>query len=65
MSNLVHGLAFGIPKFYIAPNRKINHQLINMSCNCDVKSDILGPISHHSYNSDEQVSGLFYRNRPM
>ena len=39
-SKLVHGLAFGTPKFYIAPYGKINHGLVNLSCNCDVKSDL-------------------------
>ena len=37
MSNLVHEFAFGTPKFYIAPYGKINHGLVNMSSNCDVK----------------------------
>ena len=41
MSNLVHGLAFGTPKFYIAPYDKINHGLVNLSCNCDVKSGLM------------------------
>ena len=36
-SQLEHGLAFGIPKFYIAPYDKINHGLVNLSSNCDVK----------------------------
>ena len=36
-SKIVHVLAFGIPKFYIAPYDKINHGLVNLSCNCDVK----------------------------
>ena len=39
-SNIVHGLAFGTPKNYIAPYDKINHGLVNLSCNCDVKSGI-------------------------
>ena len=39
-SQLVHGLAFGIPKFYIAPYDKINHGLVNLSSNCDVKSGL-------------------------
>ena len=29
-SKLVHGLALGIPKFYIAPYAKINHALVNL-----------------------------------
>ena len=37
---VVHGLAFGIPKFYIAPYDKINHRLVNLSSNCDVKSGL-------------------------
>ena len=40
MSNLVHGLAFGTPKFYIAPYGKINYRLFNMSSNCDLKSGL-------------------------
>ena len=35
---LVRGLAFGTPKFYIAPYDKINHELVNLSYNCDLKS---------------------------
>ena len=34
---LVHGLAFGTLKFYIAHYDKINHRLVNLSYNCDVK----------------------------
>ena len=30
-SKLVHGLAFGTPKFYIAPYDIINHWLVNLS----------------------------------
>ena len=37
---IVHGLAFGTPKFYIAPYGKINHGLVNLSYNCDVKSGL-------------------------
>ena len=36
-SNLAHGLAFRTPIFYIAPYSKINHRLVNLSCNCDMK----------------------------
>ena len=43
-SNLVRELAFGTPKFYIAPYDKINHGLVNMSSNCDVKSGLRGAI---------------------
>ena len=39
-SNLVHGLAFGTPKFYIAPYGKIKHELVKLSSNCDVKSGL-------------------------
>ena len=39
-SKLVHVLAFGTPKFYIAPYDKIKHKLVNLSSNCDVKSDL-------------------------
>ena len=41
-SKLVHVLAFGTPKFYIAPYDKIKHQLVNLSSNCDVKSGLSG-----------------------
>ena len=40
-------LAFGIPKFYIAPYDKIKHELVKVSSNCDVKS---GLRSHPSIN---------------
>ena len=39
-SKLVHVLAFGTPKFYIAPYDKIKHKLVNLSSNCDVKSGL-------------------------
>ena len=39
-SKLVHGLAFGTPKFYIATYGKLNHGLVNQSSNCDVKSGL-------------------------
>ena len=39
-SKLVRELAFGTPKFYIAPYDKINHRLVNTSYNCDVKSGL-------------------------
>ena len=39
-SNLVHGLAFGTPKLYIAPCGKTNHELISLSYYCDVKSGL-------------------------
>ena len=39
-SKLVCELAFGTPKFYIVPYNKINHGLVNMSSNCDVKSGL-------------------------
>ena len=37
-SKLVHGLAFGTSKFYLAAYGKINTGLVNQSSNCDVKS---------------------------
>ena len=37
-SKLVHGLAFGTPKFYIVPYDKINRCFVNLSHNCNVKS---------------------------
>ena len=39
-SKLVHVLAFGTPKFYIAPYDKIKHELFNLSSNCGVKSGL-------------------------
>ena len=39
-SKLVHVLAFGTPKFYIAPYDKIKYELVNLSSNCDVKSGL-------------------------
>ena len=39
-SKLVHGLAFGTSKFYIAPYGKIKHGLVSLSSNYDVKSGI-------------------------
>ena len=39
-SKLVHVLAFGTPKFYIAPYDNIKHKLVNLSSNCDVKSGL-------------------------
>ena len=39
-SKLVHGLAFGTSKFYIAPYDKINHELLSLSYNYDVKSGL-------------------------
>ena len=42
-SKLVRELAFGTPKFYTAPYDKIilMHELVNLSCNCDVKSKLV------------------------
>ena len=39
-SKLEHGLALGTLKFYISLNDKINHGIVNMSSNCDVKSGL-------------------------
>ena len=39
-SKLVHGLAFGTTKIYIAPYGKMNHGLVNLSYNYDVKSGL-------------------------
>ena len=39
-SKLIRELAFGTPKFYIAPYDKMNHGLVNMSSNYDVKSGL-------------------------
>ena len=41
-SNLVHELAFGTPKFYIASYGKIKHRLFELSSNCDMKSGFGG-----------------------
>ena len=40
MSDLVHRLALETPEFYISPFGKINHRLVNLSYNCDVKSGL-------------------------
>ena len=42
-TKLVHVLAFGTPKVYIAPYDKIKHKLVNLSSNCDVKSGLKVP----------------------
>ena len=42
-SNLVHELAFGTSKFYIAPYGKINHRVVNLSYNCDMKLGLRVP----------------------
>ena len=47
-SKLVHILAFGTPKFYIAPYDKIKHELVNLSSNCNVKSG-LSPLKLRYY----------------
>ena len=39
-SDLVRGLAFGTPKFNIAPYGKIKYELVNLSSTCDVKSGL-------------------------
>ena len=39
-SKLVHVFDFGTPSFYIAPDDKIKHELVNLSSNCDVKSGL-------------------------
>ena len=46
-SKLVRELAFGTSKFYIAPYDKINHGLVNMSSNCDVKSGLKHLLSEY------------------
>ena len=58
-SNLVHRLAFGTPKFYIAPSGKINHKLVNLSSNCDVKSDLsVNSINTLEYNPHNLLTGI-------
>ena len=39
-SKVVHILAFGTLKNYIAPYDKINYGLVNLSYNCDTKSGL-------------------------
>ena len=39
-SSYVQGLAFETPKFYIVLYGEINHSLINLSYNCDMKSGL-------------------------
>ena len=46
-SKLVHILAFGTPKFYIAPYDKLKHKLVNLSSNCYVKSGLSVKISQN------------------
>ena len=45
-SKLVYVLAFGTPKFYIAPYDKIKHELVNLSSDCDVKSGLRVKVSY-------------------
>ena len=52
-SNLVRELAFGTPQFYTAPYGKINHELINLSSNYDVKSGLRATEKFHQYQSTE------------
>lgn len=40
MSDLVHRLALETPEFYISPFGKINHRLVNLSYNFEVKSEL-------------------------
>ena len=37
---LVYVLAFGTPKFYIAPDDLMKHEFVNLSSNCDVESGL-------------------------
>ena len=46
ISNLVHELAFGTPKFYTAPYGKIKRELVNLSSKCDVKSGLRAQKDH-------------------
>ena len=50
-SKLEHGLTFGTPKFYIAPYDKINHALVNLSYNCDVKSVLKQTVNYDKKSS--------------
>ena len=62
MSMLVHVLAFGTPKFYIAPYDKIKHELV-LSSNCDVKSGLRVifkksvSFDHRTEGSDQEFQG--------
>ena len=53
-SKLIHVLAFGTPKFYIAPYDKIKRELVNLSSNCDVKSGLRMPATKPSFSSLNQ-----------
>ena len=55
-SKLVYGLTFGTPKFYIAPYDKINHGLVNLSSNCDVKSGLSLLILNMIYGNFSDVN---------
>ena len=55
-SKLVHVLAFGTPKFYIAPYDKIKHEFVNLSSNCDVKSDLR--LTNFYFMQDSKLSML-------
>ena len=59
-SNLVRLLAFGTPKFYIAPYGKINRELINMSSSCDAKSDPSVPITNPRIPQDYHSRSVHY-----
>ena len=60
-SKLVHVLAFGTPKFYIAPYNKIKHELVNQSSNCDVKLGLRAMTSLHdiSQSTDLGIKSTF------
>ena len=55
-SKLVHVLAFGTPKFVIAPYDKIKHELVYLSSKCNVKSGLRVQI--HSSNKRDKTQHL-------
>ena len=58
-SKLEHGFAFGIPKFYIGPYNKINHGLVKLSYNCDMKSGLsLYVAARSGINSKTKIDSI-------
>ena len=59
--NLVHRLAFGTPKIYIAPFGKTKHELVDLSSNYDVKSGLnvtdLAGLSLGRFMKQPEVAG--------
>ena len=61
-SKLEHELAFGTPKCITAPYDKINHALVNLSYNCDVKSSFNVNALHLPVHFFRRQGRLIYRN---